>query len=1104
MAEAVGVAAAAIQLAGISFRVIKLIHSLDASSAFIKAKTRQLETFTEIAENIQLHSEQHDDPEHLKLTKRVLEHCQDTVSKILAHLERVSTSGNDNVLKKVSKALIAKLEGEEVTELFDELQRDQMSLLAHRSYAQPSQSFLEELKIVFEDSLKYSTPGDEESRLLRALFVTDPRDDRSALITTKGRRVEGTCTWITETLTYRSWLSTSTDSRGLLIQGGPGRGKSMIAIFLTEQLEELAKSTATETVIYFFCDNRDLKRNSSTSVLQGLIWQLCRLRPKLMGHGLKELESRGGDAQAFVGSNSTEMLWRLFLDMVKDPLSGTITCIIDGLDECDDVSINSLSDKFSQLLASTEPSLRKCRVIICSRPPRTQHLNSLWNLPRIRLDPDSDEEIGRDITIFIENRVSEIAREKSWPLDLQQHVKSILRDKANGTFLWVGFVAQDLRKRSASEIPRCLRSLPEDLDAIYARILLEIPDEYRERVRLLLSWVTLAFEPLSLRELEALMKNQSLRSSGLNNREESIEACLEFCSPILTVKQRVRTYPIFFKDRAETIQTIQLIHQSAKDYLVRSAIDTKRELEFFRITSHMTHESLAAGCLEVLQKKLPLWFQEPFGEVGRSFLLRYAANFWFVHLRECSRQPHDSLLAKSALAFLEKGSQVREFWFAYLMSQSQSPSRAPLDVRQKYSGYLLTSWGRSLPKWAEYRRVAGRFGMIDNLSTAPSREDFFWPVHLYSLHLAALLGLEAIVRFILETKSRLYYARWTSFRSIVYGYYPQLLVWESPGIHDLFMRLAPHIERSDLERQALHKTRASSPLELAVFGGYERIVRLLSEQHPHLSLLPRPRYALYTAIHRGYEGMLKTLIEVVGVKLEPVGKFEGPLCTAVASKRVDMIRLLLGYGNNAWKGGKAKRREATRALLKATECSWLGSTTIIQYASLLLQAGADLDGLGSDMKEFTPLGYACLSCDIPVVKFLLKRGANCNLGSLETKRTPLMLAAEGLFSMLPGGGIPGTIKVLLDAGADTNRRDRHGEGVLHRIANSIASYGPGSYAYEAADILIAAGIDEDLKDKKKRTAASILASVGAATWTQAPRMMGEGASSCKGGSFSHI
>lgn len=58
-----------------------------------------------------------------------------------------------------------------------------------------------------------------------------------------------------------------------MIEGGPGKGKSMIAIYLTEFLENLAQTSeaGTESVIYFLCDNRNPKQNNALAVIRCLV-----------------------------------------------------------------------------------------------------------------------------------------------------------------------------------------------------------------------------------------------------------------------------------------------------------------------------------------------------------------------------------------------------------------------------------------------------------------------------------------------------------------------------------------------------------------------------------------------------------------------------------------------------------------------------------------------------------------------------------------------------------------------------------------------------------------------------------------------------------------
>ena len=109
---------------------------------------------------------------------------------------------------------------------------------------------------------------DEAETCLAALFLTDPRDDREQLIQAKGSRVDGTCEWIKSNELYNSWLHSH--SQLLWISGGPGKGKTMLSIFLAEELERSAKQNVL--FLQYFCDNKDEKRKTAVTVVRGLIF----------------------------------------------------------------------------------------------------------------------------------------------------------------------------------------------------------------------------------------------------------------------------------------------------------------------------------------------------------------------------------------------------------------------------------------------------------------------------------------------------------------------------------------------------------------------------------------------------------------------------------------------------------------------------------------------------------------------------------------------------------------------------------------------------------------------------------------------------------------
>ena len=85
------------------------------------------------------------------------------------------------------------------------------------------------------------------------------------MISAKGTKVAGTCEWITHDANYRAWLNSGGDGDGdgdgnskgdtrlLWISGGPGKGKTMLSVFLTEKLERHTDRIDNAKLVFFFC-----------------------------------------------------------------------------------------------------------------------------------------------------------------------------------------------------------------------------------------------------------------------------------------------------------------------------------------------------------------------------------------------------------------------------------------------------------------------------------------------------------------------------------------------------------------------------------------------------------------------------------------------------------------------------------------------------------------------------------------------------------------------------------------------------------------------------------------------------------------------------------
>ena len=337
----------------------------------------------------------------------------------------------------------------------------------------------------------------ENLECLQSLFLTDPRYDLAGIQRSKGKRVEGTCEWVLLREEYTTWL-VGDSPRILRLVGAPGIGKTMISSYLVEELEKRAKVTSDMTFAYYFCDNKDDKRNTAIAIIRGLLLQLFRQRPLLFKHiqeDYNQMKDRVFD--------NFDALWQILQKTLADPNLCQIYFLIDALDECDrsprgfrQEFLTSLADLFSTQQGSRTIDVK---LLMTHRPESdiSDELNLLGELVRI----DSGG-INVDISNYIQIRVNELLVKKNYPQNLTQYIQDVLSKKAEGTFLWVSLVLHELSKITViSKVRRILESLPSGLHEVYTRILYNIPEEDMENARYILQWVVTARRPLTIDEL---------------------------------------------------------------------------------------------------------------------------------------------------------------------------------------------------------------------------------------------------------------------------------------------------------------------------------------------------------------------------------------------------------------------------------------------------------------------------------------------------------------------------------------------------------------------------------------------------------------------------
>jgi hypothetical protein len=404
---------------------------------------------------------------------------------------------------------------------------------------------------------------------LRALFITDPRVDRQEIENRKDSLMDDSCEWIVDNPSFQETID-SDDDHLLWIHGEPGKGKTMIAMFLVDLFTAKFAGYHHKKLCYFFCDNTTDKRNTTLNALMSIVHQVLKQCSKNVL--LEDFQSQG--AQMF---SSVEAVWICLMRVLASSTFSTVQIVIDGLDECDRDSLDSFLSLVTGQFSKRAKGQYIVKWILTSRN-EVAIREYLGPFPDLDLEGNSAQ-VSEAVDAFINAKVDELAARKRYDEALKLFVVESLREKAEGTFLWVSLACTELRKRNVSSINTrlVLGKLPPGLSRLYSRILDQVMDnDMEEMVELaleILLAVTIAIRPLNFGELAVV--------SGLPfEARESSEVSRQYaeqCGSFLT-----------FRD-----DFVYLVHQSAKDYLVKH-----QQAALYPQSLLAEHQKVAHRCLD--------------------------------------------------------------------------------------------------------------------------------------------------------------------------------------------------------------------------------------------------------------------------------------------------------------------------------------------------------------------------------------------------------------------------------------------------------------------------------------------------------------------------
>ena len=453
---------------------------------------------------------------------------------------------------------------------------------------------------------------------IRDIRHTDPRYDKKRIEDTKGGLLADSYRWVLDNTTFQQWQQ-DPHSRLLWVKGDPGKGKTMLFCGLVNELQSLMPRNAL--LSYFFCQATDSRINSATGVIRGLLYMLVDQQPSLMSHIRRKYDHAG--KALFEDANAWVALSEIFTSMMQDKGLKTTYLVVDALDECV-VDLPNLLD----LIVRTTTLSPRIKWLVSSRNEShiEEKLKSVGDQAKLSLElMQNAEQVARAVDAYIDHKLS--CLESLGEADLRKQVRDELHRKANGTFLWVALVMQELEKPESWDPLAVVMEAPAGLYQLYDRMMEQIQRLSARNVNIcqsLLCTTAVAYRPLYLAEMGSLC-----RSAGQAIMvAETVRKIVVMCGSFLTVRDG----------------QVYLVHQSAKDYL-----SDKMRAAALPSQSEM-HYNLFARSLELLSSTLKRDMYD-LVELGFSIdevrtpysdplaTARYSCVYWIDHLYESKLKP---------------------------------------------------------------------------------------------------------------------------------------------------------------------------------------------------------------------------------------------------------------------------------------------------------------------------------------------------------------------------------------------------------------------------------------------------------------------------------
>ncbi|KAJ3898655.1 hypothetical protein F5879DRAFT_594117 [Lentinula edodes] len=498
------------------------------------------------------------------------------------------------------------------------------------------------------------------------------------------KKFQGTGEWVFDLDEYKKWRS---EPSVLWIQGPAGSGKTV----LTTTIQEDVRKVYPNAVWYHYFDTRD--NTGLKTTYRGFLLSLIQQ----MG-----LEDRGINPALYTLYKSNKFkkvpsseLQKVLEIMIKERNGGYI--VVDAMDECTEVSkvldwLSAFSDKLWILVTS-----------------RIQADGVGKSVLQFTLG-GKDSHIGKDIEMYLE---SEIDIHSKFEGEVQGNIKETLKRGAHGIFRWAECQLRAVQKCSTGRsVRKILNKLPRDLEKTYEQALKKCQEEEEnaEEAQHLLLWLLYAYEPLTTKQLNAIMA-VDLQEQVVDHPHMEVQVEKVIDSTLVTVGQN---------------NIVQLAHASVKEYLIIYS-EAKQTKDLFELNAQLAHDIMTQTTIIYLMQKENL-------STDHSSFAHYGVKNWLSH-----------------------ASKVEEY---KLKGKAQSLIEKMLDNNNLYFARWEEMYRHLVNDWEKIEATSLYYGALNGLCEAVqkliSKLDLKTDINISggrygtSLQAASFKGYETIVSLLLE------------------------------------------------------------------------------------------------------------------------------------------------------------------------------------------------------------------------------------------------------------------------------------------------------------------------------------------------------------------